>query len=234
MDKKKRLTEEELLGLYPGLKLLEGYNTAFVGVISAPNDEFLPVYDTFKLIDIISAKEFSSKDQVHSYFDKIVKEARRDNGIGPLFMQSVAISTNDNDSINEILGDDLGSDSDSDSDSFVSESDHAYEWESDSDSDSDFDSEEALIVYESGSDSDSGSDYEEISGEEYEDDPDGYSYLQVTVHIGTNDPEDCKITSKVDNVKQALALLFPNLDRLELIKEMKFYFADPEDLEDEE
>ena len=110
MDKKKRLTEEELLGLYPGLKLLEGYNTAFVGVISAPNDEFLPVYDTFKLIDIISEKEFSTKDQVHSYFDRIVKEARRDNGIGPLFMQSVTINTNDSAGIDEILGDDLGSD----------------------------------------------------------------------------------------------------------------------------
>ena len=217
-ESNKKLTVEEIKDLYPGIRLIEGYDEAIVGVVTASNDEFVPVYDTFKIIDIISKMGFKSKKELNEYFSKLVDNSKA-TGIGPLFMQSIKVKTPKTRSdIEEI------------DDMFAQEDKAWVEWEDDSGSDS----EEELPYGYTYADEDSGSDYEDIedNSDEYEDDydddddEDANSFLQITMHIGSNDPKECKMTTNPNKVKDALFTLFPNLTNLELIKEIKFYFND--------
>lgn len=222
-ESNKKLTVEEIKDLYPGIRLIEGYDEAIVGVVTASNDEFVPVYDTFKIIDIISKMGFKSKKELNEYFSKLVDNSKA-TGIGPLFMQSIKVKTpktrSDIEYVDEV---------------FANEDKAWAEWKDDSDSDSGSDSEEELPYGYTYADEDSDSDYEDIedNSDEYEDDYDdedddeeANSFLQITMHIGSNDPKECKMTTNPNKVKDALFTLFPNLTNLELIKEIKFYFND--------
>lgn len=241
-ESNKKLTEQELKGLYPGVELLEGYNEALIGVVTAPGDQCVPVYDTFKVIDIISRREFKNKEEVGTYFNDLVSKAKDKDGFGPLFLQTVRIKKDSK--AGESVADELfAEDKDDNSDdignmpswmeelagapdSGVYDMGHSYKDEdSDSDSDADWHEEEDYD-----SDSDSGSDYEVVDEDEFG--PEGGSTLQVSVHIGTNDPSYCKITSSIDDVKKAISLLFPKIPRLDMVKEMKFYFDNLDDMED--
>jgi len=219
-----KLTAKELKGLYPGICLIEGYDEAFVGVVTAPSDEFIPVYDTFILIDVISRLGFTSKKELNEYFIKLVKETRG-SGLGPMFMQSAKIKKVSNVEHDDEVDDVFTSD------------DEAWSEDSSSDSDSDSYEEEDLPFGYKYADSDSGSDSsieEEDNSDEYETkyDKSGGPFLQISVHIGNNDPEECQITSSPKDVKDAIRLLFPNLTKLEIVKEIKFLFANIEDVED--
>lgn len=216
-ESNKKLTVQEIKDLYPGIRLIEGYDAAIVGVVTASNDEFVPVYDTFKIIDIISKMGFKSKKELNEYFSKLVSDSKA-SGIGPLFMQSVKVKTpkakSDIEEIDEL---------------FAEEQKGWSEWEDEGYSDSE---EEIPFGYTYADEEDSGSDYEEVedNSDEYEDDYDDEDeenpFLQITMHIGSNNPKECKMTSNPTKVKDALFMLFPNLTDLALIKEIKFYFSD--------
>jgi hypothetical protein len=223
----KKLTAKELKGLYPGISLIEGYDEALVGVVTAPSDEFIPVYDTFTLIDVISRLGFTSKKDLNDYFVKLVQATKGD-GLGPMFMQSAKIKK-----VNNVEHDD-------EVDDVFNSDDEAWSEDSSSDSDS-YEEEELPFGYkyaDSDSDSDSGieSSIEEDNSDEYETkyDKEGGPFLQLSVHIGNNDPDECQITSNTKDVKDAIRLLFPHLTRLEVVKEIKFLFANIEDVEDME
>ena len=240
-ESNKKLTVEEIKGLYPNISLIEGYDEALVGVVTAPNDEFVPVYDTFVMIDIIARIGFKSKSELNSYFSNLVNKARG-SGFGPLFMQSVKVKSDKEDpNVGKVLyfdedvnnkdwfnwEKDLNSDSDSDSDEAYDSSDSeelpfGYAYADDSDSESDYD------IVEDNSD-----EFDNDYDDEDEDDKDA-PFMQITMHIGANDPKMCRITSNPNKVKDALFMLFPNLTKLDLIKEIKFYFKDDETEDDED
>ena len=88
----KLVTAEELKNLYPGLSLLEGYDAALVGVVASADNSFIPVYDTFAIIDIIYNMGFESKEDLKSYFFNLVNESKK-GGIGPMFIQSAKLHT---------------------------------------------------------------------------------------------------------------------------------------------
>jgi hypothetical protein len=238
-ESNKKLTVEEIKGLYPNISLIEGYDEALVGVVTAPNDEFVPVYDTFVMIDIIARMGFKSKSELNSYFSNLVSTARG-SGFGPLFMQSVKVKSN-KDKEDPNVGKVLYFDEEDDEK-------NSFNWEKDLNSDSDSDeaydssdSEELPFGYAYAEDSDSGSDYDilEDNSEEFDDeyddeDDDDTPFMQITMHIGANDPKMCRITSNPNKVKDALFMLFPNLTKLDLIKEIKFYFKDDDEEGDED
>ena len=236
-ESNKKLTAEELKGLYPKISLIEGYDRALVGVVTAPNDEFLPVYDTFIMIDIIAEMGFESKEALNEYFTKLVEKSKS-GGFGPLFMHTVKVREPKVNKESEEVSDDI----------FADEEKPWGTWESESDSDSSSDSDENFeasfeaLGYESSYDSDSDSDSDsedaviyEDNSDEYEDDYDGEKppFLQITMHIADNDPDMCQITPNPSKVRDALFMLFPSLNRLDIIKEIKVYFASTDEIEDE-
>jgi hypothetical protein len=231
-ESNKKLTAEELKGLYPKISLIEGYDRALVGVVTAPNDEFLPVYDTFIMIDIIAEMGFESKEALNEYFTKLVEKSKS-GGFGPLFMHTVKVREPKVNKDSEEVSDDI----------FAEEEKPWGTWESESDSDSDSDSEYDALDYESSfeSDSDSDSDSEdnviyEDNSDEFEDRYDGEKppFLQITMHIADNDPDMCQITPNPSKVRDALFMLFPSLSRLDIIKEIKVYFASTDEINDED
>jgi hypothetical protein len=231
-ESNKKLTAEELKGLYPKISLIEGYDRALVGVVTAPNDEFLPVYDTFIMIDIIAEMGFESKEALNEYFTKLVEKSKS-GGFGPLFMHTVKVREPKVNKDSEEVSDDI----------FAEEEKPWGTWESESDSDSDSDSEYDALDYESSfeSDSDSDSDSEdnviyEDNSDEFEDRYDGEKppFLQITMHIADNDPDMCQITPNPSKVRDALFMLFPSLSRLDIIKEIKVYFASTDEIDDED
>lgn len=89
-----RMTASELKSLYPDIKLMEGYDAAFVGVVPAPQSGCIAVYDSTKIIDILSMSGFTTQKDLVAHFEKVVASAQVKDGngrIGPLFMQSVVI-----------------------------------------------------------------------------------------------------------------------------------------------
>jgi hypothetical protein len=88
----KFVTAEELKNLYPGLSLLEGYDEALIGVVASEGGSFIPVYDTFAVIDVIYNMGFESKEDIKSYFFNLINDSKKD-GIGPMFIQSARLST---------------------------------------------------------------------------------------------------------------------------------------------
>ena len=82
-------------------------------------------------------------------------------------------------------------------------------------------------------DDDDGSYYVEEELEDYDEDPDA-PYMEITVNIGTNDPNDCQIVKSAEKIKQAIGIIFPNLPRLDMISKAKFFFRNLEDMRDED
>ena len=250
-----RMTVQELRSLYPDIKLMEGYDKAFVGVVPAPSGGCIAVYDSTKIISILSDAGFTTQEELVNHFEKVVASAQiKDGGgkIGPLFMQSVSLI--EESSVHEITEADLeehrarierNKEDDSEDGWHV---DYDLEGEKGEEgpqgiSDSDSDSEH----YDIGDITFEGSDDEDEDEDDYEDDdedPDlaesGYDsepehpYMEIVVEIGRNSPDDCMITRSVRKIKEAMRLIFPNLPRLDMISKASFTLRELSDLEDEE
>lgn len=99
-----RMTLTELKSLYPDIKLMEGYDAAFVGVVPAPQSGCIAVYDSTKIIDILSESGFTTQKDLVAHFEKVVSSAQIKDGsgkIGPLFMQSVTIRGEESNTLTE-------------------------------------------------------------------------------------------------------------------------------------
>lgn len=239
-ESNKKLTADELRDLYPGVVLLEGYDRALIGVLAAPNDTFIPVYDTFALIDVISKKGFESKEELNAYFTKLVDSAKAGN-LGPMFVQSVRLredskdkdTSKDEDEVDSLFidnEDDSDSDSDSQSDWKDSDSNDFGTEDIGGDSKYDYDDDEedppfGYKYVDDDSDSDILSEYEE-EGKDH--------YLEIEVHVSDHEPGECKINNNVDDIKQALSLFFPNLSDLKVVKQIKFFVINAKDTNTDE
>ena len=239
-ESNKRLTADELQNLYPGIVLLEGYDSALMGVLAAPNDSFIPVYDTFALIDVISKKGFESKEELNAYFTKLVDSAKSGN-LGPMFVQSVRLKTrsdnkdkyDDDGEEDTLFVDDDSSDSDSDSQSdwkdpdsndFGMEDisgDSEYDYEDDDEEDPPF----GYKYVDDDSDSDILSEHEEDNKEHY---------LEIEVHVTDHEPGECKVNNSVEDIKQAISLFFPKLSDLRIVKQIKFFIINAKDVNTDE
>lgn len=239
-ESNKRLTADELQNLYPGIVLLEGYDSALMGVLAAPNDSFIPVYDTFALIDVISKKGFESKEELNAYFTKLVDSAKAGN-LGPMFVQSVRLKTSsdnkdkydDDGEEDTLFVDDDSSDSDSDSQSdwkdpdsndFGMEDvsgDSEYDYEDDDEEDPPF----GYKYVDDDSDSDILSEHEEENKEHY---------LEIEVHVTDHEPGECKVNNSVEDIKQAISLFFPKLSDLRIVKQIKFFIINAKDVNTDE
>lgn len=239
-ESNKRLTADELQNLYPGIVLLEGYDSALMGVLAAPNDSFIPVYDTFALIDVISKKGFESKEELNAYFTKLVDSAKAGN-LGPMFVQSVRLKTSsdnkdkydDDGEEDTLFVDDDSSDSDSgsqsdwknpDSNDFGMEDvsgDSEYDYEDDDEEDPPF----GYKYVDDDSDSDILSEHEEENKEHY---------LEIEVHVTDHEPGECKVNNSVEDIKQAISLFFPKLSDLRIVKQIKFFIINAKDVNTDE
>ena len=237
--KRNHMTAEAITQLYPNIKLMKGFDRAFVGVVPAPASGTIAVYDSMEIIKILYEKGFKSKYKLSEYFEKTVKDSQTKGAVGPLFMQCSAIIPSSGDvstkpymsdeQMEEALGilgnDKVDSDNDSDSDSDSESS----EWHVDYDL-GDHKGREGEPGYDSDYSFNEDQDMED-SG--YDSDPSD-SYMEITVDIGVNDPDDCEICNDVDKIRQAMRIIFPKLPRLELISEANFVFRAPTDEELEE
>ena len=253
--KRNHMTAEALTKLYPNIKLMKGFDRAFVGVVPAPASGTIAVYDSMEIIKILYEKGFKSKYKLSEYFEKTVKDSQTKGAVGPLFMQCSAIIPSSGDAstkpymsdeqMEEALGI-LGHDKDEDLDELTSalDKDTGYdsaEWHTDYGMGEEK-GQEGEPGYDSDSDSDSDSDYsydnddeddEDLEDSGYDSDPSD-SYMEITVDIGINDPDDCMICKDVDKIRHAMRMIFPKLPRLELISEANFVFRAPTDEELEE
>lgn len=252
-----RMTLNELKSLYPDIKLMEGYDAAFVGVVPAPQSGCIAVYDSTKIIDILSQSGFTTQKDLVAHFEKVVSSAQIKDGsgkIGPLFMQSVIIRDEESNTITEA---DLEEHRARIERHRREDEEEEAEWhidyglegekgqegepgESDSDSDSDSDSEHydiGDITFEDSDDDDD--DYEDededndLEDSGYDNEPEA-PYMEIVVEIGFNSPDDCMITREVRKIKDAMRLIFPKLPRLDMISKATFIFRELSELEDDD
>jgi len=248
-----RMTLNELKSLYPDIKLMEGYDAAFVGVVPAPQSGCIAVYDSTKIIDILSQSGFTTQKDLVAHFEKVVSSAQIKDGsgkIGPLFMQSVIIRDEESNTITEA---DLEEHRARIERHRREDEEEEAEWHIDyglegekgqegepGESDSDSDSEHydiGDITFEDSDDDDN--DYEDededndLEDSGYDNEPEA-PYMEIVVEIGFNSPDDCMITREVRKIKDAMRLIFPKLPRLDMISKATFIFRELSELEDDD
>jgi len=244
------MTLKELRSLYPDIKLMEGYDEAFVGVVPAPQSGCIAVYDSTKIIDILSESGFTTQKDLVAHFEKVVASAqiKDDSGkIGPLFMQAVTMRDEESNTITEAdleehrarIERHRREDEEEEAEWHV---DHGLEGETGQEgepgeSDSDSDSEHydiGDITFEDSDDDDEDDDDDDdkdLLDSGYDDEPEA-PYMEIIVEIGLNSPDDCMITRNVSRIKEAMRLIFPKLPRLDMISKASFIFRELSDLED--
>ena len=253
-----RMTLKELKSLYPDIKLMEGYDAAFVGVVPAPQSGCIAVYDSTKIIDILSESGFTTQKDLLAHFEKVVSSAQIKDGsgkIGPLFMQAATIRDEESNTITEAdleehrarIERHRREDEDEDAEWHVDyglEGEEGQEGEpGESDSGSDSDSEHydiGDITFEEADDDDDDDEYDDDEDEDEDDDlaDSGYDsepeapYMEIIVEIGLNSPKDCMITRDVKKIKEAMRLIFPKLPRLDMISKANFILRELSELED--
>jgi len=220
--------------------------------VPAPQSGCIAVYDSTKIIDILSESGFTTQKDLVAHFEKVVASAqiKDDSGkIGPLFMQ--AVTMRDEESPSALTEADLEehralmerhSQEDEDAEWHV---DHGLEGETGQEgepgeSDSDSDSEHydiGDITFEDSDDDDEDDDDddddEDLLDSGYDDEPEA-PYMEIIVEIGLNSPDDCMITRNVSRIKEAMRLIFPKLPRLDMISKASFIFRELSDLEDDD
>ena len=230
MPKRSVMTVDELKQLYSKIGLMEGYDSAIVGIVPSPDNSCIAVYDSMKIISMLGKHGFKSQKELIDHFNSMVESAQKNSKIGPLFMQMVAIRPEYEDP-EGLVGseDDEKSIMDYEQDFDPNYDDKPFPDYDDEDSDSSSDSD---IEYIDDSDSDSGSEeyYEEEILEDYDEDPDA-PYMEITVDIGTNDPKECQIVRSSEKIKEAIGMIFPNLPRLDMVAKAKFVLRNIEDMD---
>ena len=248
MSKRNNLTVDSFKKLYPESKLIEGCDSALVGIVRSSDKAFIPVYDSIGIVNIFSNTDLNKKNSTQ---EKVIESLEKyfgdplTNPLGVLFIQKFSIegekTMSDDKLLNlddEMFGLDTeeGADFDEDSDS---DSDSASDSASNSDSNSDSDS-----ILGSDSDSDSGvlrldgiEGDEGVEGEEGKVDNADNSieppFMEVSVDLGGNKKTHCKINKSSSKIQQAIKLIFPNLPRLDMVSEAKFIFRNLDKLNEE-
>ena len=248
MSKRNNLTVDSFKKLYPESKLIEGCDSALVGIVRSSDKAFIPVYDSIGIVNIFSNTDLNKKNSTQ---EKVIESLEKyfgdplTNPLGVLFIQKFSIEGEETMSDDKLLNldDEMfgldteeGADFDEDSDS---DSDSASDSASNSDSNSDSDS-----ILGSDSDSDSGvlrldgiEGDEGVEGEEGKVDNADNSieppFMEVSVDLGGNKKTHCKINKSSSKIQQAIKLIFPNLPRLDMVSEAKFIFRNLDKLNEE-
>jgi len=248
MSKRNNLTVDSFKKLYPASKLIEGCDSALVGVVRSSDKAFIPVYDSIGIVNIFSNTDLNKKNSTQ---EKVIESLEKyfgdplTNPLGVLFIQKFSIegeeTMSDDKLLNlddEMFGLDTEEGADFDEDP-NSDSDSASDSASNSDSNSDSDS-----ILGSDSDSDSGvlrldgiEGDEGVEGEEGKVDNADNSieppFMEVSVDLGGNKKTHCRINKSSSKIQQAIKLIFPNLPRLDMVSEAKFIFRNLDKLNEE-
>jgi hypothetical protein len=248
MSKRNNLTVDSFKKLYPESKLIEGCDSALVGIVRSSDKAFIPVYDSIGIVNIFSNTDLNKKNSTQ---EKVIESLEKyfgdplTNPLGVLFIQKFSIEGEETMSDDKLLNldDEMfgldteeGADFDEDPDS---DSDSASDSASNSDSNSDSDS-----ILGSDSDSDSGvlrldgiEGDEGVEGEEGKVDNADNSieppFMEVSVDLGGNKKTHCRINKSSSKIQQAIKLIFPNLPRLDMVSEAKFIFRNLDKLNEE-
>ena len=248
MSKRNNLTVDSFKKLYPDSKLIEGCDSALVGIVRSSENAFIPVYDSIGIVNIFSSVD-RNKDNLMQ--DRVIGSLERyfgdplTNPLGVLFIQKFNIEGEETMTDNKLLDlddemfgldspdvADFNEDPDSDSDS---SSDSASNSDSNSDSDSilgsDSDSDSGVLRL-AGIEGDKG-----VEGEEGKVDNADNSieppFMEVSVDLGGNKKTHCRINKSSSKIQQAIKLIFPNLPRLDMVSEAKFIFRNLDKLNEE-
>lgn len=248
MSKRNNLTVDSFKKLYPNSKLIEGCDSALVGIVRSSENAFIPVYDSIGIVNIFSSVD-RNKDNLMQ--DRVIGSLERyfgdplTNPLGVLFIQKFNIEGEETMTDNKLLDlddemfgldspdvADFNEDPDSDSDS---SSDSASNSDSNSDSDSilgsDSDSDSGVLRL-AGIEGDKG-----VEGEEGKVDNADNSieppFMEVSVDLGGNKKTHCRINKSSSKIQQAIKLIFPNLPRLDMVSEAKFIFRNLDKLNEE-
>lgn len=244
MSKRNNLTVDSFKKLYPDSKLIEGCDSALVGIVRSSENAFIPVYDSIGIVNIFSSVD-RNKDNLMQ--DRVIGSLERyfgdplTNPLGVLFIQKFNIegeeTMTDNkllDLDDEMFGIDTAEDADFNEDP-DSDSDSASNSDSNSDSDSilgsDSDSDSGVLRL-AGIEGDKG-----VEGEEGKVDNADNSieppFMEVSVDLGGNKKTHCRINKSSSKIQQAIKLIFPNLPRLDMVSEAKFIFRNLDKLNEE-
>lgn len=222
MSNRNVMTIAQLKELYPNVGLMEGYDSAVVGIVPSTDNGCVVVYDSMKVISLLVNHKFYSQEELITHFNAMVSSAQKNSKVGPLFMQMVAIKPEYDDMASWIEADDSDSDSD-----------YEVEYEDDEEDDEEgSDSEESDWHIDHGLEGEEGEEGEDGEYEdEYDDDDPDAPYMEIIVDIGTNNPKECQITRSTENIKDAISLIFPNLPRLDMVSKARFQLRNLEDME---
>ena len=248
MSKRNNLTVDSFKKLYPESKLIEGCDSALVGIVRSSDKAFIPVYDSIGIVNIFSNTDLNKNNSTQ---EKVIESLEKyfgdplTNPLGVLFIQKFSIEGEETMSDDKLLnlddemfgldteeGADFDDDPDSDSDSA---SDSASKSDSNSDSDSvlgsDSDSDSGVLRL-AGIEGDKG-----VEGEEGKVDNADNSieppFMEVSVDLGGNKKTHCRINKSSSKIQQAIKLIFPNLPRLDMVSEAKFIFRNLDKLNEE-
>ena len=244
MSKRNNLTVDSFKKLYPDSKLIEGCDSALIGIVRSSENAFIPVYDSIGIVNIFSSVD-RNKDNLMQ--DRVIGSLERyfgdplTNPLGVLFIQKFNIEGEETMTDNKLLDLDdemFGLDSPDVAD-FNEDPDSDSDSASDSDSNSDSDS-----ILGSDSDSDSGVlRLDGIEGDKGIEGEDGKvdnadnsiepPFMEVSVDLGGNKKTHCRINKSSSKIQQAIKLIFPNLPRLDMVSEAKFIFRNLDKLNEE-
>lgn len=244
MSKRNNITVDSFKKLYPDSKLIEGCDSALIGIVRSSDNAFIPVYDSIGIVNIFSSvdrnKDNSMQERVIGSLERYFGDPLT-NPLGVLFIQKFNIEGEETMTDNKLLNLDdemFGLDS-TDVADFNEEPDSDSDSDSNSDSNSDSDS-----VLGSDSDSDSGvlrfdgvEGEQGIEGEEGKVDNANSSieppFMEVSVDLGGNKASHCRINKSSSQIQRAIKLIFPNLPRLDMVSEAKFIFRNLDKLNEE-
>ena len=244
MSKRNNLTVDSFKKLYPESKLIEGCDSALVGIVRSSDKAFIPVYDSIGIVNIFSNTDLNKNNSTQ---EKVIESLEKyfgdplTNPLGVLFIQKFSIEGEETMSDDKLLnlddemfgldteeGADFDDDPDSDSDSA---SDSASNSDSDSILGSDSDSDSGVLRL-AGIEGDKG-----VEGEEGKVDNADNSieppFMEVSVDLGGNKKTHCRINKSSSKIQQAIKLIFPNLPRLDMVSEAKFIFRNVDKLNEE-
>lgn len=244
MSKRNNLTVDSFKKLYPESKLIEGCDSALVGIVRSSDKAFIPVYDSIGIVNIFSNTDLNKNNSTQ---EKVIESLEKyfgdplTNPLGVLFIQKFSIEGEETMSDDKLLnlddemfgldteeGADFDDDPDSDSDSA---SDSASNSDSDSILGSDSDSDSGVLRL-AGIEGDKG-----VEGEEGKVDNADNSieppFMEVSVDLGGNKKTHCRINKSSSKIQQAIKLIFPNLPRLDMVSEAKFIFRNLDKLNEE-
>ena len=236
MSKRNNLTVDSFKKLYPESKLIEGCDSALVGIVRSSDKAFIPVYDSIGIVNIFSNTDLNKNNSTQ---EKVIESLEKyfgdplTNPLGVLFIQKFSIEGEETMSDDKLLN--------LDDEMFGLDTEEGADFDDDPDSDSNSDSDSVL-----GSDSDSDSGVLRLAGIEGDKGVEGEEgkvdnadnsieppFMEVSVDLGGNKKTHCRINKSSSKIQQAIKLIFPNLPRLDMVSEAKFIFRNLDKLNEE-